>query len=83
VLMTNLATGFIGTGGLIAAKTTGMNTAIKSITTQKATFQAHLDNMQKRYTHQFNALDSMLSSMQSTQSYMTQQLAALSANSVR
>jgi flagellar hook-associated protein 2 len=33
------------------------------------------------YTTQFNALDTMLSSMQSTQSYLTQQLASIAANS--
>lgn len=81
VLMSNLATGFIGTSGAITTRTTGMNTSIKSIADQKATFQTHLDNMQKMYTTQFNALDTMLSSMQSTQSYLTQELASITANS--
>jgi len=36
--------------------------------------------MEKRYRAQFVALDAMLSSMQSTSNYLTQQLAALSTN---
>jgi len=81
VLLSNLSTSFIGTGGLIAGRTDGLNTSIKSIASQKSDFQAHLTQLQKMYTTQFNALDSMLSSLQSTQTYLTQQLASITANS--
>ncbi|WP_036169391.1 flagellar filament capping protein FliD [Massilia sp. 9096] len=81
VLLNNLSTGFIGTGGLITGRTDGLNTSIKSIATQKSDFQDHLNDLQKMYTTQFNSLDTMLSSMQSTQSYLTQQLASIAANS--
>lgn len=80
VLLNSLATSFIGTSGLITNRTTGLNNSIKSISDQKAQFQTHLDDLQKMYTTQFNALDTMLSSMQSTQSYLTQQLASIAAN---
>jgi flagellar hook-associated protein 2 len=83
VLLSNLSTSFIGTSGVITSRTTGLNTSIKSIATQKSDFQNHLTDLQKMYTTQFNALDSMLSSMQSTQTYLTQQLAAIAANSAR
>lgn len=80
VQLTKLAAGFIGTDGVITSRTTGLNDSIKSINDQKASFQTHLDAMQKMYTAQFNALDSLVASMQSTQSYLTQQLAAIAAN---
>ncbi|WP_075792889.1 flagellar filament capping protein FliD [Massilia putida] len=80
VQLTSLTTGFIGTSGLITSRTSGLNDSIKSITDQKASFQAHLDSMQKIYTAQFTALDTMVASMQSTQSYLTQQLASIAAN---
>jgi flagellar hook-associated protein 2 len=80
VLLTTLATGFIGTDGVITSRTSGLNDSMKSIAKQKSTFQDHLTDLQKMYTTQFNALDSMLSSMQSTQTYLTQQLAAIAAN---
>lgn len=80
VLLSNLATSFIGTTGVITNRTSGLNDSIKSIADQKAQFQTHLNDLQKMYTTQFNALDTMLSSMQSTQSYLTQQLASIAAN---
>jgi flagellar hook-associated protein 2 len=80
VQLTSVAAGFIGTNGLITSRTTGLNDSIKSLNDQKASFQTHLDAMQKMYTAQFNALDSLVASMQSTQSYLTQQLAAIAAN---
>jgi flagellar hook-associated protein 2 len=39
-----------------------------------------LTKLEAMYRAQFTSLDSMISSMQTTQSYLTQQLAALSAN---
>lgn len=80
VQLTSVAAGFIGTNGLITSRTTGLNDSIKSLNDQKASFQTHLDAMQKMYTAQFNALDRLVASMQSTQSYLTQQLAAIAAN---
>ncbi|HEX8785842.1 MAG TPA: flagellar filament capping protein FliD, partial [Telluria sp.] len=77
ILLSNLATNFIGTNGVITSKTTGLNATIKSITDQKAKFQTHLTNTQKMYTAQFNKLDTLLSSLQNTQSYLTRQLAAI------
>lgn len=81
VLLSNLSTSFIGKSGVITNRTTGLNNSIKSISDRKAQFQSHLDELQKMYTKQFNALDTMLSSMQSTQTYLTQQLASIAANS--
>jgi flagellar hook-associated protein 2 len=75
--LTSLAAGFIGTNGVITSRTSGLNDSIKSLNDQKASFQTHLDAMQKMYTAQFNALDSLVASMQSTQSYLTQQLASI------
>jgi flagellar hook-associated protein 2 len=77
VQLTSLAAGFIGTSGVITSRTNGLNDSIKSLNDQKASFQTHLDAMQKMYTAQFNALDSLVASMQSTQSYLTQQLASI------
>lgn len=81
VLLNTLSANFIGTSGVITSRTSGLNDSIKSIATQKTDFQTHLTQMQKMYTTQFNALDTMLTSMQSTQSYLTTQLAALTTTS--
>jgi flagellar hook-associated protein 2 len=79
--LNNLAASFIGTSGLITGKSDGINVSIKAVATQKDTFNARLADIEKRYRAQFTALDTMLVSMQSTSSYLTQQLASLAANS--
>jgi flagellar hook-associated protein 2 len=79
--LNNLAASFIGTSGLITGKSDGINVSIKAVATQKDTFNARLADIEKRYRAQFTALDTMLASMQSTSSYLTQQLAALAKNS--
>ena len=52
----------------------------KVIVGQTRTVEAALTAIETRYRAQFTALDSMLSSMQTTQSYLSQQLAAIAAN---
>jgi flagellar hook-associated protein 2 len=79
--LTNLATGFTGKDSILQSKTDGLNVSIKSVTAQRDKFSERLTAIEARYRAQFTALDTMLSSMQSTQSYLTQQLAAIAANS--
>jgi flagellar hook-associated protein 2 len=43
--------------------------------------QTRLSNLKDDYTNQFNRLNVTLASMQSTQSYLTQQLASLAKSS--
>jgi len=78
--LTNLAAGFIGKNSLLTSKTDGLNASIKSIADQRSRFEARLEGIEKRYRAQFVALDTALASMQNTSTYLTQQLAALSAN---
>jgi flagellar hook-associated protein 2 len=57
-----------------------LNETVKGIQKQKDAFNDRLTEIEKRYRAQFTALDSMLVSMQKTQSYLSQQLAAIAAN---
>jgi flagellar hook-associated protein 2 len=79
--LTNLATSFTGKDSILQSKTDGLNVSIKSVADQRDAFSTRLTAIEARYRAQFTALDTMLSSMQSTQSYLTQQLAAIAANS--
>ena len=79
--LTNLATTFTGKGSVLQGKTDGLNVSIKAVADQRDKFSARLTAIEARYRTQFTALDTMLSSMQTTQSYLTQQLAAIAANS--
>jgi flagellar hook-associated protein 2 len=79
--LTTLADSFIGTDGLITSRSTGINSSIKAIAAQKQTFSDRLTDIEKRYRATYTALDVSLASMQSTQTYLTQQLASIAANS--
>lgn len=75
--LSQYATAQMNSGGLLQSATTGLNNQITDIQKQQAELQVRLASIQASYTSQFTALDSMLSSMNSTQQYLTQQLANL------
>lgn len=74
---TDLAKTFLEDDGLLDGRTDGLDRSIKDIAQRRAALNVRLDMVEKRYRAQFTALDTMLSSMQSTSSYLEQQLAAL------
>jgi flagellar hook-associated protein 2 len=80
-LVSNLIDNFIGTDGIIPARTTNIQSSIKTIGTQRNALNVKLAATQKRYQAQFTALDVTISQMNTTSNYLTQQLAALKANS--
>ncbi|KAF1047556.1 MAG: B-type flagellar hook-associated protein 2 [Herbaspirillum frisingense] len=63
--------------GLIATKTNGLQASLKINQDRQTAVQTRLSNMKDAYTNQFNQLNVTLTSMQATQSYLTQQLANL------
>jgi len=79
--LNNLATTMLGKTGQITSRTDGINKSIADIAKQRATFADKLTGIEARYRAQYSRLDVMLSQMQTTSSYLTQQLAAISANS--
>lgn len=61
-------------GGEIAARDASIAAKRKEITSAKADVDARMALVQARYLKQFNALDGLLSQMQSTATYLTKQL---------
>ena len=70
-------TQLIGTNGIVAASTDGANRSVDDIDAQRASFSAHLTVVEAQYRAQFTALDTLISSMNSTSTFLTQQLASL------
>lgn len=70
-------TDMIGPTGPISGESDGLNRSIKDIGKQRDALQVKLDAIQARYQAQFSALDTLLSSMNSTSSFLTQQLGNL------
>jgi flagellar hook-associated protein 2 len=78
--LTSLAASFTGKKSLLASKTDGLNASIKHVAARRDQFSQHLKQVEAMYRAQFTSLDTMITSMQTTQSYLTQQLAAIAAN---
>lgn len=66
--------------GILASKTEGLTDSVKRVTKQEEALAVRMTAVEARYRAQFVALDVLVSQLQSTQSYLSQQLAAISAN---
>ena len=81
VQMSSTFKSMLGSGGLFTAKTDGINASIKSIDNRRTELNRRLTQIEANYRAQFTALDTAVAQMQSTSSYLTQQLASLSSSS--
>jgi flagellar hook-associated protein 2 len=63
--------------GLISNRTDGLETSMKYLDRQKDQLNLRLEQIEARYRRQFTALDTLMSSMNTTSSYLAQQLANL------
>ena len=70
-------TNLLSSRGVISSRTDGLNASINSISKQIDTLNTRLAAIEKRYRSQFTALDSTIASMNSTSSFLTQQLKSL------
>ena len=70
-----------GTDGTLAYRTAGLSTSIKDLGKQSERIVANLQVIEARYKKQFTALDTLMSKMSQTSTYLTQQLASLSSSS--
>jgi len=73
--LNSLATSMLASDGQLTSSTKEINSSIKSLTDRRAIMQQRLIGVEARYRSQFIALDRMLSSMNTTSSFLTQQLA--------
>lgn len=79
-MLNTLSAGYLGGSGTIASRTKGLNASVTDIATQRASFADRLTDVEKRYRAQYSALDTSIASMNTTQQFLTQQLASLAAN---
>lgn len=67
----------VGTKGTLAARTEGLNASIQSLTKQSDALSERLTLIEARYRKQFSSLDTVISGMTTTSTFLTQQLANL------
>ena len=73
----NIANQVLSNNGYIDSRTSGLNSQITSLTQQESDMQNRLNDMQTSLTNQYTQLDVLMSQMQSTSTYLSQQLANL------
>jgi len=78
--LNNLLTSFAGTSGPITTEATSLNNSVTNVDKQITALNATLAAQQANYMSEFEALDTTISSLDATQTFLTQQLASLAAN---
>ncbi|MFC5479766.1 flagellar filament capping protein FliD [Massilia suwonensis] len=79
--LTKVTEDMLGSKGIFKTRTDGLNDTIRSLGKSEERMELQLAQTEKRYRTQFTSLDTMMVNMQSMSSYMTQQLAAIAAQS--
>lgn len=75
-----LATNLLDSSGTISSRTDGINASIKNIGTRRDAITRRLSLTEAGYRAQFNALDTLISQLNQTSSFLTQQLASLTSS---
>lgn len=68
---------YLETGGIIDARTKGIQGRLDRIDDSRETLERRLSALEARYRQQFTIMDALIGQLQATSSFLTQQLAAL------
>ena len=68
---------YLDSDGVLDARTSGLKTSIADIAERREALNERLAALQKRYTREFNALDTLMSQLQGTSNFLNQQLSRL------
>ena len=79
--LNTLISGFVGSSGTIQSSSNGVNQNIKNIGKQRDILNSRLFDTEARYRAQFTALDRIVSNLNNTSAFLTQQLTALNSSS--
>lgn len=71
--------GYLDSDGLLDARTEGLNGRIEDIGQARADLADRLARIERRYIDQFSAMDALVGQLQSTQQFLSGQLASLEA----
>lgn len=70
----DLSDGFLKSDGIIETRSAGLQTQIDGLTDERDSLNERLASLETRLLRQFNALDSLLAQLNSTSSFLAQQL---------
>jgi len=69
--LNTLITGLLADDGLVDARLDGLQSSITDITSQREALQLRADALEKRYRNQFTGLETLISQLNTTQSFLT------------
>ena len=75
--VSTLISQFLDADGIIDAREEGLSASLEDIESQRAALDLRIDAFEQRTRAEFNALDSLLANLNSTGSFLAQQLATL------
>jgi flagellar hook-associated protein 2 len=78
--LTPMLAGYLQSGGILDSRTDSLNKNNKSLDSAQSRLDARMDALTTMYTTQFSKLDQLLTSLNSTSSFLTRQLAATSGS---
>ena len=67
----------VGDDGQVETRTDSLQARLKDLGRQQDALNLRMEQVENRYRSQFTALDTLVAQMNSTSSYLTQQLASL------
>jgi len=76
----SVITSLLSDGGILTSRTNGIKSSITLLDKQAESITTRLASIESRYRAQFTRLDTLLSSMSTTSSFLTQQIASINAN---
>lgn len=77
----NLVTDIVGADGILDLKTDSLNSELERIQEEWESLDERIEAYRERLVSQFSAADTLISQLNSTGDYLTQQLAALTSQS--
>lgn len=78
-----LISGFAGPEGMIAARTDGLHGRIDDISNRRESLGRTTEVLEQRYLNQFAAMDALVSQLQATSKFLSQQLSVLESLAIR
>ena len=69
--LNTLIAGLLADDGLVDARLDGLQSSITDITNQRETLELRAQSLEKRYRSQFNGLETLISQLNTTQSFLT------------
>ena len=78
--LNNIITNLLSSNGILTSRTDGINSSIKRLDTEASSITTRLTTIEANYRAQYTRLDTLMSNMSTTSSFITQEIASFNSN---